>query len=284
LERVLRAAAKVERDLMSLDKRTLRALVADLEAARRSTLDALAAAPNDWQIVHARGVIAELERQLVVWQQRSLATMQAAGEPAAGLGLRLTTDVLDAGGVEFTTVPMLPTSVVSAAFRTLPDLLADVSDDTVLKVGRILRQSVLGQQTPLDAMRAIGTIVGPAKGGPFRNAALRSEFIVRTELGRISQQASVATMRQVADSVGGLQKEWCALLDDHTRPTHAEANGQVVGVDEDFDLGGYAASYPSDPRLPPEESIGCRCMALPSHESWRAVPSIGESERLTSVG
>jgi hypothetical protein len=102
--------------------------------------------------------------------------MKAAGEPAVALGLRLATEVLDAGGVRFTTAPMLPASVVSSAFRTLPDLLADVSDDTVLKVGRVLRQSVLGQQTPLDAMRAIRTIVGPAKGVdrpvPQRRAAL----------------------------------------------------------------------------------------------------------------
>jgi hypothetical protein len=106
--------------------------------------------------------------------------------------------------------------------------------------------------------------------GPFRNAAPRSEFIVRTELRRISEQANVATMRQVADSVGGLQKEWYALLDDHTRPTRAEANGQLVGVDEDFDVGGYPASYSSDPRLPPEESIGCRCVGLPWHDGFGA--------------
>lgn len=81
--------------------------------------------------------------------------------------------------------------------------------------------------------------------------------------------------------VGGLHKEWCALLDDHARPTHAEAHGQVVGVDEDFDVGGYAASYPSDPRLPPKESVGCRCMALPWHDSWDAPLSadgLGEGE------
>jgi len=43
------------------------------------------------------------------------------------------------------------------------------------------------------------------------------------------------------------------------RPTHAEANGQVVDSQDPFIIGGWQAFYPGDPTLPPEESINCRC-------------------------
>lgn len=266
--RALRAAATVERDLLGLERTTLRAIVAELEAARSTTIEALVGAPTDWKMTHAKAVLGELGRRLATWQQRAASAMQAAGDPAAALGTRLTTDVLAAGGIASPTAPMIPDSVVRAAYQQLPDLLRDVSDDAVLRVGRVLRQSVLGQQTPLDAMRAIGRITEPSAKGPFRNAALRSEFIVRTELGRISQAANEATMNQVAGSLPGLQKEWCALVDANTRPTHRAANGQRVAVDADFKIGGHPARYPHDPRLPAGESVGCRCMALPWHPTF----------------
>jgi hypothetical protein len=29
-----------------------------------------------------------------------------------------------------------------------------------------------------------------------------------------------------------------------------------------FDVGGSRTAYPGDPSLPPEESVGCRCVVL----------------------
>jgi hypothetical protein len=37
---------------------------------------------------------------------------------------------------------------------------------------------------------------------------------------------------------------------------------QTVALDEPFDVGGFPAAYPGDPSLPPEESVGCRCVVV----------------------
>jgi hypothetical protein len=39
----------------------------------------------------------------------------------------------------------------------------------------------------------------------------------------------------------------------------SDLDGQTVELDKPFDVNGYAADYPGDPNLPPEESIACRC-------------------------
>lgn len=60
------------------------------------------------------------------------------------------------------------------------------------------------------------------------------------------------------------QKMWVAILDDHTREWHAEADGQVVDIDEPFEVGGEELMIPGDDSLgaSDENLINCRC----SHE------------------
>jgi len=90
----------------------------------------------------------------------------------------------------------------------------------------------------------------------------RTEMISRTETLRSSNQGSQELFKEWNVS----QHEWLATKDDRVRPDHAEADGQVVGIDEPFKVGGYDAMFPGDPNLPPEESINCRCTVLPVME------------------
>jgi hypothetical protein len=57
------------------------------------------------------------------------------------------------------------------------------------------------------------------------------------------------------------QKMWVAVLDDHTREAHAEADGQIVNSDEPFEVGGEELMYPGDDSLGASEGnlINCRC-------------------------
>jgi hypothetical protein len=87
-----------------------------------------------------------------------------------------------------------------------------------------------------------------------RTPAYRTELIARTETIRASAAGSMEIFRDWNVQ----KKEWLATMGDgRTRDTHAEANGQVVGIDEKFDIGGYPADCPGDPALPPEEAINC---------------------------
>ena len=84
----------------------------------------------------------------------------------------------------------------------------------------------------------------------------RATVVARTEIISASNAGSLA-MVQYADFTG--KKTWLATDDDRTRPTHHEAEGQTVALEEAFSVGGAPLQFPGDPSGPPEEIIQCRC-------------------------
>lgn len=81
----------------------------------------------------------------------------------------------------------------------------------------------------------------------------RTEMIARTETIR----ASNAGTQEIFKDWGVQQREWVSTLDDRVRPDHAEANGQVVGIDVPFIVGGESLMFPGDPNGSPENTINC---------------------------
>lgn len=86
----------------------------------------------------------------------------------------------------------------------------------------------------------------------------RSVLIAHDEVVESSNYASHESAKQSGLT---LNKVWLATDDSHTRPDHADADGQEVGMDEPFDVGGYKMMYPHDSSLgaPANEVCGCRC-------------------------
>lgn len=84
----------------------------------------------------------------------------------------------------------------------------------------------------------------------------RSTVIVRSEVVASSNWSAV----QAAQASGlQLKKVWLATEDNRTRPAHAEADGQEVGMDEAFTVDGEDLQYPGDSAGSPENIIQCRC-------------------------
>jgi SPP1 gp7 family putative phage head morphogenesis protein len=87
----------------------------------------------------------------------------------------------------------------------------------------------------------------------------RAEMIARTET-----MASVNLGQQVVyDTEGVEEKEWIATMDGDTRDAHAAVNGQVVGINDSFDVDGEQLLYPGDPSGSAGNVIQCRCTILP---------------------
>lgn len=87
-------------------------------------------------------------------------------------------------------------------------------------------------------------------------ASYRADTIARTETHGAANYGS----NEAAKALGlPLRREWLAAEDERTRETHAEADGQIVGMDDAFDVGSARLMYPGDPSGPPEETINCRC-------------------------
>ena len=55
---------------------------------------------------------------------------------------------------------------------------------------------------------------------------------------------------------------WIAFLDERTRVTHVQANGQEKSPFGTFRVGGASLRFPGDPRGPLREIMGCRCSKL----------------------
>lgn len=89
-----------------------------------------------------------------------------------------------------------------------------------------------------------------------RLAQWRADMIARTETHGAANYGS----QEAAGALGlPLRKEWLAAHDERTRPSHADADGDKIGMDERFQVGESYLEYPGDPAGDPEEVINCRC-------------------------
>ena len=89
----------------------------------------------------------------------------------------------------------------------------------------------------------------------------RAMNIARTEGHRIQNTARLDSMNAAKDAGADIVKQWDATLDGATRPEHAELDGQIVELDEDFTVGSYSAPCPGmfgDPYM----DCNCRCAML----------------------
>ena len=59
-----------------------------------------------------------------------------------------------------------------------------------------------------------------------------------------------------------MEREWVSALDARTRPEHAEADGQVVGADEPFIVGGEKLMFPGDRSGSGWNIYNCRCTQI----------------------
>ena len=126
---------------------------------------------------------------------------------------------------------------------TAEELIAQIGD------------GVSGGESITQIAARIGSIYDQAIGW-------RSVRIARTET--ISAFNSGALLSY--QSGGATSKEWLTAGDERVRPTHQDAEGQVVGITSKFMVGGEQLDHPGDPMGSPEEIINCRCVLLPAFD------------------
>ena len=89
---------------------------------------------------------------------------------------------------------------------------------------------------------------------------VRARRIAVTEVtGSLNAGHEIQGM-EAEDAGVTIAKYWVSIGDDKVRPTHEDADGQVVeGAEGLFTVGGYETPYPGHADLPAEERINCRC-------------------------
>lgn len=141
---------------------------------------------------------------------------------------------------------------VIEALESRRNRLRNVNDVT----WRAVRDEIIVGEREGETVRQIADRIR----GVFSAASkTRAVTIARTEVISAANEGSLIGARQsgVAE-----RKLWLATSDDRTRDTHAGADGQTVGIEEPFNVGGAALMFPGDPAGPAREVIQCRCTML----------------------
>lgn len=91
----------------------------------------------------------------------------------------------------------------------------------------------------------------------------RSELIAEMSVGIAeswarNQEVAILAIALAEEGIV-LKKRWKALLDSRTRPDHVTANGQIVGINQKFVVGGERCDYPRQSTLSAKQLMNCRC-------------------------
>ena len=98
----------------------------------------------------------------------------------------------------------------------------------------------------------------------------KSIRIARTEGHRIQTTAAMDACHKAKERGADVLKQWDATLDDATRESHRQVDGEIRELDESFSNG---LDFPSDPAGGAGEVVNCRC-ALLQRARW----ALDESE------
>ena len=159
------------------------------------------------------------------------------------------------------------------------DLVTEATADVRAGLTDAVKLGVIGVLRPYEVAEKIDELMGTRrKDGSLSSISADAERIARTEVGRAFVAAQFEGAKAVAIAVPDLKKKWVATSDARTRDSHAEADGQIVPLDEPFVISGRAGSielmYPRDPSGPPEEVVSCRCSWVQERDDWAAPPSV----------
>ena len=151
---------------------------------------------------------------------------------------------------------------VPEAFAISPGALATLDESIALI-----------KNTDAETRRVLGKIMreGTAQSASRRDISrvIRAQFNDWSSwrAATVAQTASTPvyahTLTDAYASYGATGKGWLSVLDSATRESHVEANGQEVGINESFTVGGVSMRFPGDPRAPARETVGCRCSIFP---------------------
>ena len=109
------------------------------------------------------------------------------------------------------------------------------------------------------------SIPGIAKDLQTRMPEMNKSSAIRTARTAVTGAQNAGRMDSyVAATKMGIEmeREWVSALDARTRPEHAEADGQVVGVNEPFIVGGEKLMFPGDRSGSGWNIYNCRCTQI----------------------
>ena len=128
-----------------------------------------------------------------------------------------------------------------------------------LVAGQIAAGVTLGEGVP-ELRDRVDQVLSTTQSERWPN---RATVIARTEtMGALNGSRADAFQAFADETEDQMERMWLSTVDSRTRPSHVLADGQRVGLDEPFMVGGSPLMFPGDPSGPANEVIQCRCTTL----------------------
>lgn len=262
-QKIEQAIRNVIQEIGALKKTGRSEILGIVEELRRGTVLALAhedvLTPSIADSLKAR--IAEL---ITRFDEKILSTMNQFQRRSFVRGIQLVDKAIASGDVRVA-VPYLSEQTLEQLRTYNASLIKGISDLAREKISQEITLGVLGQKPATDIIKAMGkNLDSPSIFGTVKK---RAETIYRTEIDRAHNLASQKRIKQIAPQLGDLMKEWRHGYVGIPRPGHLVMHGVRVDATEKFVLKSNGKTYrvdgPHDTSLPPEETINCRCVAIP---------------------
>jgi hypothetical protein len=248
--------------LRDADAEIRRLVEAALVKVRSQLADMPADADAGWLAARER----EISQALNALRAQAQGVATTFSTRAWLLGIAAVDVPLAAGGLSINgIVPQISTRQLDAIRSFMTDRIKDATAEAINKMNTQLGLTLIGAQTPSQAVTAITDILQTGT----RQRALT---IVNDNLGRAYSVASHERMKAAAKTVE-MDKVWRRSGKRHQRIGHALADGQRRAVNEPFevvDKDGVIVKlmFPRDPAAPLGETINCGCVSIPKVRGW----------------
>ena len=113
----------------------------------------------------------------------------------------------------------------------------------------------------------LGRLLRTSKAKDETTSAYAARLRAAARTAATANAAHRMATSDLAKKRGGLR--WMTVHDTRVRPSHVEADGQIQELGHPYHVGKALLAYPGDPAGPPEETINCRCILIPTDARMR---------------
>ena len=161
-------------------------------------------------------------------------------------------DLEDLGTVESATVSQNISTLIKqyVVNNEVSGSVDSIENTTIKRVQAVIAAAVLAGFGPEEIKESVDNLYLTFQDG-------RTRVIAETEVVKASNLGIVAA----GISLGKTTKTWVTVGDNRVRTAHVLANGQAVGISENFSVGGELLEFPGDTSkgATADNVINCRC-------------------------
>lgn len=283
-QRAHRAAMEVVGTYGQLENDAAKQLMKRLDTLQQALRQRLTQQITDFRRFSLQQLLADVDR-LMAEVRTQIERDQAGNFTKAGqLGTDAAVKPIEAIRIRPDLTQGLDAQIVTATFGNAVDLLSVPMQQFSTEVKAALRRVVLAGDSKMEELQRLQRSIA---GAGFDSAQYRAERIMRTEMGRVFNQATFVKLEGLARQFTFLKKGWRATPGSRTRIGHAEAGrtyarGKGIPIAQRFvirvyderdkakpkQIGLAQLRFPIDPETTPAGRVAaaatilCRCNAF----------------------